>query len=99
MSSGRKLASKGGPTSTGGVILEGNENLKIEGKIIASIGQIASCPVCGPGKGPIVAVGERTLILPAAARPCPTSCFPNNTVVLPEQAVLSPSTWAHQLSR
>ncbi|VVP81641.1 hypothetical protein PS906_03192 [Pseudomonas fluorescens] len=39
MSSGRKLASKGGPTSTGGVILEGNENLNIEGKIIASIGQ------------------------------------------------------------
>jgi hypothetical protein len=38
MSSGRKLASKGGPTSTGGVILEGNENLNIEGRIIASIG-------------------------------------------------------------
>ncbi|UST89666.1 PAAR domain-containing protein [Pseudomonas siliginis] len=65
MSSGRKLGSKGGPTSTGGVILEGNENLNIEGRIIASIGQLASCPVCGPGKGPIVAVGERTLILPA----------------------------------
>ena len=96
MSSGRKLASKGGPTSTGGVILEGNENLNIEGKIIASIGQLASCPVCGPGKGPIVAVGERTLILPAGpaalvddyvACGCPpmsNKLLPNNTVVLPE---------------
>lgn len=65
MSSGRKLASKGGPTSTGGVILEGNENLRIEGEIIASIGQLASCPACSVGQGPIVAVGERTLILPA----------------------------------
>lgn len=65
MSSGRKLASKGGPTSTGGVILEGNENLRIEGEIIASIGQLASCPACSAGQGPIVAVGERTLILPA----------------------------------
>ncbi|MGP6461400.1 PAAR domain-containing protein [Pseudomonas parakoreensis] len=65
MSSGRKLASKGGPTSTGGVILEGNEHLRIEGEIIASIGQLASCPACSAGQGPIVAVGERTLILPA----------------------------------
>jgi len=65
MSSGRKLASKGGPTSTGGVVLEGNENLNIEGRIIASIGQLASCPACGAGKGPIVPIGERTLILPA----------------------------------
>ncbi|MFJ4193667.1 PAAR domain-containing protein [Pseudomonas sp. NPDC089534] len=65
MSAGRKLASKGAPTSTGGAVLEGNENLRIEGQIIASIGQLASCPACSAGQGPIVAVGERTLMLPA----------------------------------
>ncbi|WP_080710630.1 PAAR domain-containing protein [Pseudomonas chlororaphis] len=61
----QKLASKGGPTSTGGVILEGNDGIYIEGRIISSVGQLASCPVCAAGKGPIVAVGERTVYLPA----------------------------------
>lgn len=61
----RKLASKGSPTSTGGVVLEGNEHLYIDGQIISSVGQLASCPVCPIGQGPIVAVGERTLYLPA----------------------------------
>ncbi len=104
MSSGRKLASKGGPTSTGGVILEGNENLRIEGKIIASIGQLASCPACSAGQGPIVAVGERTLILPAspaispaAARPWPTNCSLSNTAASPALAVQLPSIWALRL--
>ncbi|WP_460108655.1 PAAR domain-containing protein [Pseudomonas sp. S3_H04] len=90
MSSGRKLASKGGPTSTGGVVLEGNENLNIEGKIIASIGQLASCPICGPGKGPIVAVGERTLILPAGPAALvddyvACGCPPMSNKLLPQQ--------------
>ncbi|MCX2544089.1 PAAR domain-containing protein [Pseudomonas sp. COW5] len=101
MSSGRKLASKGGPTSTGGVILEGNENLRIEGKIIASIGQFASCPACSAGQGPIVAVGERTLILPAGpaalegdyiACGCPTQAFESHRVMLLAVTTTSPSS-------
>ncbi|WP_339432260.1 MULTISPECIES: PAAR domain-containing protein [unclassified Pseudomonas] len=63
---GRKVIGIGAPTSTGGSVLEGNVGINIDYAVsTSSIGHIASCPVCPPGKGPIVAVGPRTVTLPA----------------------------------
>ncbi|EUB84223.1 PAAR domain-containing protein [Pseudomonas putida] len=63
---GRKVVGIGAPTSTGGVVLEGNVGINIDYAVsTSSIGHMASCPVCPPGKGPIVAVGPRTITLPA----------------------------------
>lgn len=63
---GRKVIGIGAPTSTGGSVLEGNVGINIDYAVsTSSIGHIASCPVCPPGKGPIVAVGPRTITLPA----------------------------------
>jgi uncharacterized Zn-binding protein involved in type VI secretion len=54
------------PTSTGGAVLEGNIGINIDYAVsTSSLGHMASCPVCPPGKGPIVAVGPRTITLPA----------------------------------
>lgn len=55
----------GSKTSTGGVVIEGNDNILFNGLIASSVGQKATCPACKKGVGPIVAVGERTSILPA----------------------------------
>ncbi|MCV4273912.1 PAAR domain-containing protein [Pseudomonas capsici] len=63
---GRKMIGVGAPTSTGGVVLEGNVGINIDSTVnTSSVGHIASCPACSVGKGPIVAVGPRTIILPA----------------------------------
>lgn len=63
---GRKMIGLGAPTSTGGRVLEGNVGIDIDGSVsTASVGHIASCPACSKGKGPIVAVGPRTITLPA----------------------------------
>ncbi|MDO7929187.1 PAAR domain-containing protein [Pseudomonas sp. KFB-139] len=63
---GRKMIGVGAPTSTGGAVLEGNVGINIDSAVnTSSVGHMASCPVCSPGKGPIVAVGPRTIILPA----------------------------------
>ncbi|GLH36889.1 hypothetical protein RS1P1_11720 [Pseudomonas moraviensis] len=63
---GRKVIGIGAPTSTGGAVLEGNTGINIDyAASTSSIGHMASCPVCPPGRGPIVAVGPRTITLPA----------------------------------
>ena len=63
---GRKMIGIGAPTSTGGSVLEGNVGINIDSAVItSSIGHLASCPACSKGKGPIVAVGPRTITLPA----------------------------------
>ncbi|QLL15944.1 PAAR domain-containing protein [Pseudomonas chlororaphis] len=63
---GRKMIGIGSLTSTGGQVLEGNTGISIDSAIdTSSIGHIASCPVCSKGQGPIVAVGPRTVTLPA----------------------------------
>ncbi|UCR83781.1 PAAR domain-containing protein [Pseudomonas chlororaphis] len=63
---GRKMIGLGAPTSTGGRVLEGNIGIDIDGSVsTASVGHIASCSACSKGKGPIVAVGPRTITLPA----------------------------------
>ncbi len=63
---GRKVIGIGAPTSTGGAVLEGNIGINIDYAVsTSSLGHMASCSVCPPGKGPIVAVGPRTITLPA----------------------------------
>jgi len=63
---GRKVIGIGAPTSTGGAVLEGNAGINIDYAVsTSSIGHMASCPACSAGKGPIVAVGPRTVTLPA----------------------------------
>ncbi|MEH8265061.1 PAAR domain-containing protein [Aeromonas veronii] len=61
----QNVIQKGAPTTTGGVVLEGNDGILVEGKIFTSIGQMASCPQCKQGQGPIVPNGPRTIDLPA----------------------------------
>lgn len=62
----RKMIGIGAPTTTGGRVLEGNSGISIDGSFeTSSIGHLASCPACSAGKGPIVAVGPRTVSLPA----------------------------------
>lgn len=63
---GRKMIGIGAHTSTGGAVLEGNMGINIDPAVnTSSIGHMASCPACSVGKGPIVAVGPRTITLPA----------------------------------
>lgn len=63
---GRKMIGVGAPTSTGGRVLEGNVGINIDGLVsTSSVGHLASCPACVVGRGVIVAVGPRTIVLPA----------------------------------
>lgn len=55
----------GSKTSTGGTVIEGNPGIQFDGVVASSVGHKASCPKCKKGVGPIVAVGPRTIILPA----------------------------------
>ncbi|TKA92945.1 PAAR domain-containing protein [Halopseudomonas bauzanensis] len=55
----------GSKTSTGGTVIEGNPGIMFDGLVASSVGHQASCPACRKGIGPIVAVGPRTVILPA----------------------------------
>ena len=60
----RTVARKGDPTSTGGMIQEGDSSWLSEGYPTTYIGMIATCPACKVGQGPIVAVGPRSIIGP-----------------------------------
>jgi uncharacterized Zn-binding protein involved in type VI secretion len=92
---GRKMIGVGAPTSTGGRVLEGNIGINIDSSVdTSSVGHIASCAVCSIGKGPIVAVGPRTINLPAGpvalegdyvACGCPPL---SNTVIAGQSTVL-----------
>ena len=63
---GRKMIGVGAPTSTGGRVIEGNIGINIDSSVdTSSVGHTASCPACSLGKGRIVAVGPRTINLPA----------------------------------
>lgn len=55
----------GSRTSTGGAVVEGNPGVLFDGLVASSVGHKASCPKCKKGIGPIVAVGPRTIVLPA----------------------------------
>lgn len=55
----------GSRTSTGGAVIEGNPGILFDGLVASSVGHKASCPKCKKGVGPIVAVGPRTVTLPA----------------------------------
>lgn len=55
----------GSKTSTGGAVIEGNQGLVFDGLVASSVGHKATCPACKKGIGPIVAVGGRTVTLPA----------------------------------
>ena len=55
----------GSRTSTGGAVIEGNPGIMFDGLVASSVGHKASCPKCKKGVGPIVAVGQRMIVLPA----------------------------------
>ncbi|SER84031.1 PAAR domain-containing protein [Halopseudomonas bauzanensis] len=55
----------GSKTSTGGTVIEGNPGIMFDGLVASSVGHQASCPACRKGIGPIMAVGPRTVVLPA----------------------------------
>ena len=55
----------GSRTSTGGAVIEGNPGIQFDGLVASSVGHRATCPKCKKGEGPIVAVGPRTVMLPA----------------------------------
>jgi uncharacterized Zn-binding protein involved in type VI secretion len=83
----------GSKTSTGGVVIEGNANIIINGLVASSVGHRATCPACKKGIGPIVAVGPRNETLPAglAARSgdyIACGCPPGSNVLLPDGNVL-----------
>lgn len=55
----------GSRTSTGGTVIEGNPGIVFDGLVASSVGHQVTCPKCRKGIGPIVAVGPRTVVLPA----------------------------------
>jgi len=55
----------GSKTSTGGAVIEGNAGILFDGLVASSVGHKATCPKCKKGIDPIVAVGPRTVMLPA----------------------------------
>lgn len=86
----RNVARKGDPTSTGGVIQEGDSSWLSEGSPTTYIGMIATCPACKVGQGPIVAVGPRSIIGPGGAVALQgdyvaCGCPPMSNTILPAQ--------------
>lgn len=82
----------GSKTSTGGAVVEGNSGVLFDGLVASSVGHNASCPRCKKGIGPIVAVGPRTIVLPAgpAARAgdyVACGCPPGSNTLLAEGTV------------
>ena len=82
----------GSRTSTGGTVIEGNQGILFNGLVASSIGHQATCPKCKKGIGPIVAVGPRTVTLPAgpAARAgdyVACGCPPGSNSLLAEGSV------------
>ncbi|PCC98298.1 PAAR domain-containing protein [Halopseudomonas pelagia] len=55
----------GSKTSTGGEVIEGNEGVVFDGLVASLVGHKATCPACKKGIGEIIAVGGRTVQLPA----------------------------------
>ena len=82
----------GSQTSTGGVVIEGNNGVLFDGLVASSIGHKATCPACKKGVGEIVAVGTRTVTLPAglAARAgdyIACGCKPGSNVLVAQGTV------------
>ena len=82
----------GSKTSTGGVVIEGNPGILFDGLVASSIGHKATCPACKKGIGEIVAVGPRTLYLPAgpAARAgdyIACGCKPGANKLIPQGTI------------
>ena len=86
----RNVARKGDPTSTGGVIQDGDGGWLTEGAPTTYIGMIATCPACKVGQGPIVAVGPRSIIGPGGPVALQgdyvaCGCPPMSNTILPAQ--------------
>lgn len=82
----------GSRTSTGGVVIESNPGIMFDGLVASSVEHQATCPKCKKGIGPIVAVGPRTVVLPAgpAARAgdyVACGCPPGSNTLLAEGSV------------
>lgn len=82
----------GSKTSTGGEVIEGNQGLVFDGLVASSVGHKATCPACNQGIGEIVAVGGRTVNLPAgpAARAgdyVACGCPPGSNTLLPHGTI------------
>ncbi|KAA0696517.1 PAAR domain-containing protein [Halopseudomonas laoshanensis] len=82
----------GSKTSTGGAVIEGNSGLMFDGLVASSVGHKATCPACKKGIGEIVAVGKRTVTLPAglAARAgdyVACGCPPGSNTLLGEGTI------------
>ncbi|MGN5518004.1 PAAR domain-containing protein [Halopseudomonas sp. Lyrl_26] len=82
----------GSRTSTGGTVIDGNQGVLFNGLVASSVGHQATCPKCKKGIGPIVAVGPRTVTLPAgpAARAgdyVACGCPPGSNSLLAEGSV------------
>ena len=89
----------GSKTSTGGAVIEGNQGLMFDGLVASSVGHKATCPVCKEGIGEIVAVGNRTINLPAgpAARAgdyVACGCPPGANTLMGEGTITLGSTGA-----
>lgn len=73
--------------------MEGNPGILSNGLVASSVGHKASCPKCKQGIGPIVAVGPRTVTLPAgpavrAGDYVACGCPPGSNSLLAEGAVV-----------
>lgn len=82
----------GSRTSTGGAVIEGNPGVIFDGLVASSVGHKASCPACQKGIGEIVAVGDRTVMLPAgpAARAgdyVACGCRPGSNILIEQGTV------------
>jgi len=82
----------GSKTSTGGVVIEGNDDLLFDGLVASSVGHKATCPACKKGIGEIVAVGDRSVYLPAgpAARAgdyIACGCPPGSNTLVPRGTI------------
>jgi len=86
----RNVARKGDPTSTGGMIQDGDNSWLSEGAPTTYIGMIATCSACKVGQGPIVAVGPRSIIGPGGPVALQgdyvaCGCPPMSNTILPAQ--------------
>ncbi|MFT6465257.1 PAAR domain-containing protein [Pseudomonas sp. NyZ704] len=82
----------GSKTSTGGEVIEGNEGVVFDDLVASSVGHKATCPACKKGIGEIIAVGGRTVQLPAglAARAgdyIACGCPPGSNTLLAQSSI------------
>lgn len=94
----RNVARKGDPTSTGGMIQDGDNSWLSEGAPTTYIGMVATCSACKVGQGPIVAVGPRSIIGPGGPVALQgdyvaCGCPPMSNTILPAQGQRLATIW------